>query len=220
MTVIVGGFLVILSLVFGAFFNDLGDVASARVRAQLAADAGALAAVAENAPYGSGAGYATARRFVEANGAELVECDCIIGSGAAQVEVQVDGVTASARAVLDPRLLGPLAMGSTQGLDPRLESAVNELVRASGGAVRVVSGWRSRDEQEILWSHALARYGSPEAADDWVAPPGSSMHERGLAVDLGGDLVLATRLVAELGLPLYRPLANEAWHFELLGSRG
>ncbi|MEA2485709.1 MAG: D-alanyl-D-alanine carboxypeptidase, partial [Actinomycetota bacterium] len=59
-----------------------------------------------------------------------------------------------------------------------------------------------------------------EAADDWVAPPGGSMHERGLAVDLGGDLQLAVRIVAQLHLPLWRPLMNEPWHFELIGSRG
>jgi hypothetical protein len=46
------------------------------------------------------------------------------------------------------------------------------------------------------------------------------MHERGLAVDLGGDLIRAVQLIEELDLPLYRPLANEPWHFELIGSRG
>jgi hypothetical protein len=46
------------------------------------------------------------------------------------------------------------------------------------------------------------------------------MHERGLAVDLGGDVEEAAELVRKLGLPLHRPLANEPWHFELAGSRG
>jgi hypothetical protein len=45
------------------------------------------------------------------------------------------------------------------------------------------------------------------------------MHERGLAVDLGGDLALAADLIDELALPLWRPLANEPWHFELRGAR-
>jgi hypothetical protein len=65
----------------------------------------------------------------------------------------------------------------------------------------------------------LERYGDAEAADDWVARPGTSMHERGLAVDLGGDLVLAESLIIELGLPIHSPLPNEPWHFELLGGR-
>ena len=77
----------------------------------------------------------------------------------------------------------------------------------------------SRAEQRILWKAALERYGSPDRADDWVARPGTSMHERGLAVDLGGDLSVAVALVDELRLPLRRPLENEPWHFELEGAR-
>jgi LAS superfamily LD-carboxypeptidase LdcB len=61
----------------------------------------------------------------------------------------------------------------------------------------------------------VARYGDPEVADDWVARPGTSAHERGLAVDLGGDIALAVRLVERLDLPLSRPMAHEPWHFEL-----
>ena len=220
MTLIVAGLCLMLSLSLGTFFGDMGNAVASRTRAQLAADAAALAAVAEGAPYGRGLARMAAERYAEANGAELIECDCVAGSEAVQVEVEVDGVRASARAALDPSLFGPATLGVTNGLHPRLASAVEMLVRASGGSVRLVSGWRSTAEQRILWSNALARYGSAEAADDWVAPPGSSMHEKGLAVDLGGDLELAARLVTGLGLPLYRPLPNEDWHYELLGSRG
>jgi hypothetical protein len=85
--------------------------------------------------------------------------------------------------------------------------------------VRVLSGFRSRAQQSVLWADALATYGDPELADDWVAPPGFSMHERGLAVDLGGDLDLARRLIGELGLPLVQPLSHEPGHYELAGSR-
>jgi hypothetical protein len=41
-----------------------------------------------------------------------------------------------------------------------------------------------------------------------------------MAVDLGGDLSLAVRLITRMHLPLWRPLPNEPWHFELNGSRG
>src|SRR5579871_6409568 len=37
-----------------------------------------------------------------------------------------------------------------------------------------VSGYRSGALQERLWNRALERYGSPEQARRWVAPPGSS----------------------------------------------
>jgi zinc D-Ala-D-Ala carboxypeptidase len=135
--------------------------------------------------------------------------------------VAVDDVIADARAVFDPAALTPRSLAfDARGLDPRLEAAVGRLVTEGRGAIRVVSGFRSTAEQSVLWAEALARYGSPERADDWVAPPGTSMHERGLAVDLGGDLALAVQLVARLHLPLWRPLPNEPWHFELEGSRG
>jgi hypothetical protein len=219
-TVIIGALTLTFTLLIGIFLGDLGRAAATRTRAQLAADAAALAAVAEGAPYGDGEEMMVARTYAAANGAELIECNCVAGSEAVQVEVDIDGVRASARAVLDPSLFGPAALGITGGLDPRVAAAVETLVRAGGGAIHIVSGWRSPAEQSALWSEALERYGSPEVADDWVAPPGSSMHERGLAVDLGGDLELAERLAAELGLPLHRPLSNEPWHFELVGSRG
>ncbi|HVL65240.1 MAG TPA: D-alanyl-D-alanine carboxypeptidase family protein [Actinomycetota bacterium] len=109
---------------------------------------------------------------------------------------------------------------SITGLHPTLSAAVQQLIAASGGRVWLVSGYRSTAHQQLLWQAALARYGSAEAADNWVAPPGSSNHERGLAVDLGGDLEYAAALAARLKLPLWRPMSWEPWHFELIGSRG
>ena len=129
-------------------------------------------------------------------------------------------VTARARAVLDPTLLAPAPVGrGLGGMNPRLAAAVGELLAAAHGAVTLTSGVRSPQHQAALWASAVAKYGSAEAAVDWVARPGHSMHERGLAVDLGGDLERAVTLIERLGLPLYRPLSNEPWHFELLGSR-
>lgn len=203
------------------FIGDVGNVVAARTRAQLAADAAALAAVAEAAPHGRNAHAFVARRYAEANGGELVVCECATGSSLVEVEVEVGGVSARARAVLDARLFGQADLGYlAQGLHPQLSEAVGALLRAAKGAVRVSSGFRLTSEQAELWAAALARYGGPDAARKWVAPPGGSMHERGLAVDLAGDLERAARLVGELGLPLHRPLAHEPWHFELVGSRG
>jgi D-alanyl-D-alanine carboxypeptidase len=106
------------------------------------------------------------------------------------------------------------------GLHPLLAEAVGRLVAAAGGRVWVVSGYRSYAHQYQLWISALRRYRDPEVADNWVAHPGNSMHEHGLAVDLGGDLRLAAKLINELQLPLWRPMNWEPWHFELVGSRG
>jgi zinc D-Ala-D-Ala carboxypeptidase len=220
-TVLVAGMGLLLTLTLGWFARDLATASALDARAQLAADSAALAAAAESAPYGSGHPHQVARDYARSNGATLVECRCDPGATAFQVAVEVDGALAQARAVIDPALFGPLVRtAGVRGLHPRMASAVRRLVGASDGAVYVVSGWRSPQEQRQLWEQALDRYGSAEQADDWVAPPGQSMHERGLAVDLGGDIVLAIELIDDFDLPLWRPMDHEPWHFELLGSRG
>ena len=216
MTVLFAGLATMLTLLLGAFADDLAEVISLRARAQAAADAAALAAVLEAAPFGDSRPLEQAQRYSESNGARLVECSCPPGATSVQVRVSIGGVTADARAVLDPTLVRPAAVAGPDRLHPELASALARLVDASQGRVYLVSGYRSTEHQSALWQDALARYGSPEAADDWVARPGTSMHERGLAVDLGGDLELAASLVERLGLPLSRPLANEPWHFELI----
>ena len=211
---------ILLTVAIGSFVADVGDASARRAHAQLATDATALATVAEVTPYGAGRHIQTARHYASLNGAQLVECRCEPGSTAVQVTVEADGARASARAVVNPEAFGPASgLLGRVGLHPELAAAVDRLLTASDGGVRLVSGYRSEDRQAVLWNHALARYGDADRADDWVARPGTSMHERGLAVDLGGDLDLALRLIAQLKLPLYRPLPNEPWHFELLGSR-
>lgn len=219
MTLVAGGAAVVLAMlvaVAGAWEASLG---AARTRAQTAADAAALASVAESSPMGRGLHLVQARRFAEANDAELLACLCNQGAGAVQVEVRVAGERATARAELDADLLMP-STENVGALNPVLGAAIAELVSATDGAIQVVSGFRTQEAQARLWRDAVDRYGSPAAAGDWVAPPGHSMHERGLAVDLGGDLDLAVMTIERLGLPLYRPLDNEPWHFELVGSRG
>lgn len=220
MTLLAGGLGLSIVIVFAMGLSTIGGAAALDARAQLAADAAALAAVSESAPGGSGAPVSTARRFAELNDAELVQCICDPGALAMQVTVAIDGVSARARAEIDPSLLMPVDMaGSLAGLQPVMRTAAGRLLSETGAAVWIVSGYRDGDEQSRLWADALATYGDAESADDWVARPGGSTHERGLAVDLGGDLALAERTIAALGLPLVQPLANEPWHFELAGAR-
>jgi hypothetical protein len=211
---------ILMTIALSIFGVDLAERAATRARAQTAADAAALATIAESGPYGSAVPRSAAARYAALNDATVVECRCEPGATAVQVSVVVDGVEARARAVIEPDAIGPATgVAAIDGLHPSLERAVASLVSESGGSIHVVSGFRSPQEQAALWASALQRYGSAEAADDWVAPPGHSMHERGLAVDLGGDLQEAERLVSTLGLPLHAPLANEPWHFELIGTR-
>lgn len=176
-----------------------------------------MLAVAESGPYGHGEHRREAARFADANGATLQECLCEPGATAVQVRVAVQGVVADARAVFDPAEVMPAAISfDGQRLHPLLARAVDRLISASGGAVHVVSGFRSSDRQATLWADAVARYETAEAADDWVARPGTSMHEKGLAVDLGGNVEVAASIAENLGLPLHRPMAHEPWHFELV----
>ncbi len=221
MTVLVAGIAIIVTLLLGGLTVTIEHIFVDRERAQAAADAGALAAAAEASPYGTGSAEEVARSFAEANGAALVSCSCQDPSSIV-VTTSIGSVTARSHAVFDAALMAP-ARGAAYDpgrLDPRVAAAVERLLDAARGRVHVVSGYRSPARQARLWAAALRKYGSPEAADDWVAPPGHSMHERGLAVDLGGDLALARRLVQTMGLPLHRPLPNEPWHFELIGARG
>lgn len=216
MILLLGGSGVILALLLSGFTADLASASTLRARAQLAADAAALAAVAESGPHGGGQHERTAARFAVANGARLLECLCEPGATAVQVRVAIEDVVADARATFDPEMLMPGDGHTGEGLHPLLQTSVDRLLGAAKGAVTLVSGRRSTERQGELWAEALARYGDPEIADDWVARPGTSMHERGLAVDLGGDLQLAARLVEHLGLPLHRPMAHEPHHFELV----
>ena len=220
MTILVAGMSLVLTVAFTWFTASMGSTIAERAGAQYAADAAALAAAGAMVPGDPADPHEEAKRFAEVNGAELVACDCDIASGTAIVTVSVAGAEAKARAALDATLLAPRSLGaSSAGLHPSMSAAVAALLEESRGAIVLNSGWRSPQRQTELWQDALRRYGSAEAADDWVAPPGHSMHERGLAVDLGGDLDLARRLIVSLGLPLHTPLAHEPWHFELLGSR-
>ena len=220
MTLIVACTVCALSILGASFTRDLATAAAARARAQAAADAAALAAVATSVPGRSGDPKRLATVYAHRNGARLDACHCPRGATEATVEVSVGDVVAEARAVLEPHLLAPVrSTPDLAGLHPAMDATVRRLLIAAAGSVWITSAYRSTAEQARLWESAVERHGGEEAADDWVARPGHSMHERGLAVDVGGDLDLAARLVAELRLPLHRPLPNEPWHFELVEAR-
>lgn len=96
------------------------------------------------------------------------------------------------------------------------QSKLDNLIAASGGRIWLVSGDRDSETQAALWADAVEKYG-PDEARNWVAPPGHSNHEKGIAADLGGDLNLAHQLAPQFGL--YFPMDWEEWHIEPVGSR-
>ena len=118
-----------------------------------------------------------------------------------------------------------------------------DCVRAVGGEGRIVpvSGWRSRAEQQAIWDGTLAREGEAFTRQ-YVACPGCSEHQTGLAVDLGlagphidfirpdfpdEGVCRAFRLrAADYGFILRYPagkehitgIAHEPWHFRYVGA--
>lgn len=114
-----------------------------------------------------------------------------------------------------------MAENHFDGLNPTFEAAVNQMIADAPGSISISSGFRSVQRQKELWNQALKKYGSPAVARKWVAPPGNSKHNHGLAADLkyASDEVKrwAHENAAKYGLTF--PLSNEDWHIEPIGAR-
>lgn len=105
-------------------------------------------------------------------------------------------------------------------MDADFEARLNAMIAQSDGKIWINSGDRDTETQQRLWDEAVAKYG-PDEAPNWVAPPGHSYHEKGMAADLGGDLKLAAELAPQFGLWFPMPGDDwEPWHIEPIGSRG
>jgi len=114
------------------------------------------------------------------------------------------------------------------GLQPEFAANLLAFMGAAPMPLSIVSGYRSPEHQADLFNAAVAKYGSPEAARKWVAPPGHSMHNLGEAVDLGygggklggGETSLidwAHQNAARYNLAF--PMSYENWHIEPIGAR-
>lgn len=175
--------LIALMAVAGVALAELGGAAVAATRAQTAADAAALAGAAE--------GEAAARAVAAANGGELVAHRR--DGAVVAVEVRLGGARATARAeVVGGGATGgdgPVGGGDRAGLAPAMVAALARADTLLGRPVPVVSGLRTRAEQEALWAN---RHRNPYP----VARPGTSAHERGTAVDVARGVVAALLAVA------------------------
>jgi LAS superfamily LD-carboxypeptidase LdcB len=112
-----------------------------------------------------------------------------------------------------PAFVALKAAAERDGIPPRL--------------LTIISGYRSVSHQKELWERALKKYGTPEQARKWVAPPGGSAHNTGRAIDfwLGTD-ISSRNLPALRATPAYHwlvcnaarfgftPYALEPWHWE------
>lgn len=112
--------------------------------------------------------------------------------------------------------------GRIAGLDAGFLARFEEFRRAAharhGIRVRIVSGFRTRAEQEYLWKGYQRKLaGIPGNTHfNLAARPGTSRHESGRAIDMDPDVAEQPRLrpiLAEFGLTL--PVPGEPWHVEL-----
>jgi hypothetical protein len=166
----------------------VGELAIDRSRAQAGADAVAL---------GIAAG-ADGQRLASANAVMLERLE---RGDDVDVVVRSGGATAAARAAVQR---------SWRGLDPAMQLALAQAESILGRHIPIVSGRRSRADQERLWAN---RHNNPYP----VAPPGTSDHELGLAIDV--PLTVAGPLAA-LGdqVGLCRPLpVTDPVHFIVCG---
>ncbi len=114
---------------------------------------------------------------------------------------------------------------SLTGLNPAFTDALTAMFTGAPpeiqAALRISSAYRSPELQAKLYEDAVAKYGSPEAARKWVAPPGRSQHNHGMAVDLRYLNPTAQEWVHanadNYGLTF--PMSHEPWHVELAGAR-
>jgi hypothetical protein len=107
--------------------------------------------------------------------------------------------------------------GLNSGMKHNLTGMANEYYARTGKRLVVTSGYRSMEKQSKLFNEAVRKYGSVAAARKWVAPPGSSMHNHGLAVDIDSKQLNkadSMRLLSKWGF--HRPI-HEKWHMEPQG---
>lgn len=108
---------------------------------------------------------------------------------------------------------------SDEGLDPTFSSSLMNLIAASNGRISIGSGYRSPEEQAALY--AQAKINHPDDYDNWVAAPGKSNHNSGLAADLRfqDDDAKAWAHANAAAFGLYFPMPWEDWHIEPFGTR-
>jgi D-alanyl-D-alanine dipeptidase len=141
--------------------------------------------------------------------------------------------------IKDKREPNPADLVEVQGVDRVVQlhripaQAFGELIRAARAdwiaapLLLPTSGYRSVARQRQLWEQALRKYGSPQAARKWVAPPGGSPHQTGRTVDLYlGGRNSSSNTEALRKLPAHKwmvanaeafgfyPYEAEPWHWE------
>jgi len=193
LTIVLVGVIVIL-------LGRMGGAATQRAGARNAADAAALA--------GAAAGRSAADELARANGAELLSYREIGLDTEVRVRHGVAEAVGRARRTGDRDGGGGAGAGATKGLAAAMRAALARAEQLLGRPVPITSGYRSTEAQAQLYANRAA---NPYP----VAPPGSSMHEKGLAIDVPADFVPRLLEVApRAGLCQPYP-ADDPIHFEV-----
>lgn len=109
-------------------------------------------------------------------------------------------------------------VGKDLGLSPSLSAGLEGLAVLMDRPLTVISGRRSRAEQEVLYRRFQ------DGTGNLAALPGTSRHETGDAADVYVDGVAladvpgARALAESLGLGF--PVPGEAWHVERMNAAG
>jgi hypothetical protein len=107
-----------------------------------------------------------------------------------------------------------IKLSDTGGMKSYFKDPLEKMIadaHAQGHDLHIVSGYRSHAHQAALFARS-------NGSGHWVARPGHSHHEMGIAADLKGDLGWAHAHAGEYGL--HFPMPWENWHIEPQGSRG
>ncbi len=86
--------------------------------------------------------------------------------------------------------------------------------------INITSGYRSVEEQWAIWNERIKKYPNETEKQrrKWVAYPGKSRHQFGIAADVDGFAKnLSNQDLKPFGL--VKPLPNEDWHIEPLEAR-
>ena len=166
---------IVLCGVTVVLLGRVGGAATSRAGARNAADAAALA--------GAAAGRSAADDLARANGAELLSYKEIGNDTEVRVRLGLAEATGRARRTGDrDGGGGGGGTGPTKGLAAAMRAALARAEQLLGHPVPITSGYRSTEAQAALYAN---RAGNPYP----VAAPGSSMHEKGLAIDGPADFV-------------------------------
>lgn len=147
-----------------------------------------------------------------------IAADALVYTGETiDVPTVEEGAAALATAGVAPAPTAPVT-GSPSGLDPSAAAAWEQMRQASLATFGVdlypdgpLSGYRTYEQQAYLYDLYLSGQGAP------ANPPGTSVHELGLAVDVAEPAMRDA--IDQIGAAYgWYGIASEWWHVEYAGG--